>query len=301
MTDLAPVPESGHVFDTSWPMATPDMDDRCQLGLVGIARSVQEAGVRHLEYAGMMDVHPHWIMRRAVVDVLRPIEWPDRVRVRRWCSGISSRWCAMRVRFDGDNGGLVETEGFWINVSKQTMGPARLSDEFVSTMATTTDELRLRWKAWLTEHPTDGPGVDFPLRRTDIDHFNHVNNTAYWHGVVEVLAGEPDLTSGPYRAVIEYAKPIRYDEPVHIGTRRRGDVVDMSFAVLGDVRTFAQVRALLSPPERSWSGGPSHAGSAFSCRERNVGRQGGGRGSGAGSAFRLFVSRSERDGSTMGT
>ena len=244
MSDLAPVPDTGHIFDTSWPMATTEMDDQYQLGLVGIARYVQEAGYQHLQYTDMTDVHPHWIMRRAVVDVLRPVEWPDRVRVRRWCSGISSRWCSMRVRFDGDNGGLVETEGFWINVSKETMGPARLSDEFVQTMTTTTDEVRLRWKPWLTERPHDGAGLDFPLRRTDIDHFEHVNNTAYWHGVIEALADEPDLTSGPYRAVIEYAKPIMYGEKVRIEKRRTGDVVDMAFTVDGDVRTFAQVRTL---------------------------------------------------------
>ncbi|TSE02212.1 hypothetical protein FOS14_00620 [Skermania sp. ID1734] len=217
------------------------MDDQYQLGLDGIARYVQEAGVRHLDHTGMMDSHPHWIVRRSVIDVLRPIEWPDRIRLRRWCSGVSSRWCSMRVRLDGDKGGLVETEGFWINMSKETMGPARLSDEFFATMASTTDDLRLRWKPWLTDALSDAPGVPFPLRRTDIDHFNHVNNTAYWHGVIEALADERDLLTAPHRAVIEYVKPITYGEPVHIHKRRRDDAVDLWFAVDGDVRTLGSV------------------------------------------------------------
>ena len=244
MTDLAPVPGSGHIFETSWPMATTEMDDHSQLGLVGIARYVQEAGFRHLEHTKMMDIHPHWIMRRAVVDVLRPIEWPDRIQVRRWCSGVSSRWCTMRVRFDGDNGGLVETEGFWINVSKETMGPARLSDEFLSQMSTTTNDVRLRWKPWLAKLSADADGIDFPLRRTDIDHFDHVNNTAYWHGVIEAMANESDIMVGPHRAVVEYAKPIVYGEKIRIEKVRHGDTVDMSFTVDGDARTFAQVRAI---------------------------------------------------------
>jgi len=42
-----------------------------------------------------------WIVRRTMIDLVRPIEFQDMMRLRRWCSGTSNRWCEMRVRIDG--------------------------------------------------------------------------------------------------------------------------------------------------------------------------------------------------------
>lgn len=225
-------------------MGTADMDEHYQLRLDGIARYLQEAGVDHLDHTGAMDDHPHWIVRRTIVDVIRPIEWPDKVRIRRWCSGISPRWCNMRVRIDGAKGGLIETEAFWINMNKETMGPSRVTDAFFDLMATTTTEHRLKWRPWLTEPLTDEPGTPFPLRRTDVDHFRHVNNTVYWQSVHEVTADLPEVADGPCRFVIEYAKPITLGEDMRIHTRRIEDVTLIWFAVDGDVRALARVSPL---------------------------------------------------------
>lgn len=239
---LAPIPGSGHIFETAWRLTTFDMDENHHLRLDAVARYLQEAGAMHLEHVGMMDEHPHWIVRRTVVDVIRPIQWPGQIRVRRWCSGISPRWCTMRVRIDGPEGGLIETEGFWINMNKQTMGPSRLSDPFFDLMATTASEHRLKWRPWLIEPLANEPGIPFPLRRTDVDHFEHVNNTAYWHGIHEVTT---ELAEPAHRFVIEYAKPISLGEQVRIHTRRIGNALNIWFAVDGDVRSLARIS---SPP-----------------------------------------------------
>jgi acyl-ACP thioesterase len=63
----------------------------------------------------------------------------------------------------------------------------------------------------------------------------------YWHGVHEVLAHTPDLGAPPYRAVVEYRKPIRLDESVTIRSVRRKDVLHMWFCVGEDVRAAALV------------------------------------------------------------
>ncbi|MBJ8347721.1 acyl-[acyl-carrier-protein] thioesterase [Antrihabitans sp. YC2-6] len=246
---LAPVPETGHIFETSWRMGTADMDDNYHLRLDSTARYLQEAGVEHLDHTEMHDEHPHWIVRRTVVDVIRPIEWPEQVRLRRWCSGLSPRWCNMRVRIDGAKGGLIETEGFWIHMNKATMGPSRMSDDFFATMATTATDQRLRWRSWFSEPlDPDAAILEFPLRRTDVDHFQHVTNASYWHGIHEVADRFADLFAKPHRLVIEYAKPITYGENVQIHTVRSGDTVHIWFAVDGDVRSHAGVVVLPDPP-----------------------------------------------------
>lgn len=83
----------------------------------------------------------------------------------------------------------------------------------------------------------------FPLRRTDIDPFEHVNNTIYWHGVHEILCQIPTLTA-PYRAVLEYRSPIKSGEPLTIRYEQHDDVVRMHFVVGDDVRAAALLRRL---------------------------------------------------------
>lgn len=126
----------------------------------------------------------------------------------------------MRVRIDSDSGGRIETEGFWIHMNKETMSPSRVDDKFFELMCTTTSEQRLRWQQWLTAPlPPVAPAL-FPLRRTDIDHFQHVTNTAYWHAVHEFTTEATDLTASPHRFILEYNKPIRHGEPLTIHTHR---------------------------------------------------------------------------------
>ncbi|MGV9410571.1 acyl-[acyl-carrier-protein] thioesterase [Nocardia sp. NPDC003693] len=239
---LAPVPSTGHIFDFPGRLGTCDMDENQGLRIDGIARHIQEAGVDHLVHCGALESHPHWIVRRTVIDVVRPVTWPAQLRTRRWCSGISPRWCTMRVRIDADNGGLIETEGFWIHMNKETMSPSRVDDQFFELMCTTTDEQRLRWQQWLTEPAPAADGARFPLRRTDIDHFEHVTNTAYWHGVHEFTGAAPDLTEGPHRFVLEYNRPIRFGEEVDIHTRRESDALTLWFTVDRETRAVAQLR-----------------------------------------------------------
>src|ERR1700753_672056 len=83
--------------------------------------------------------------------------------------------------------------------------------------------------------------IPFALRYTDGDLFEHVNNTVYWHAVYEVLAHAPDLFEPPYRAVVEYRKPITLDESVTIRSIRRNNALHIWFCVGEDVRAAALV------------------------------------------------------------
>src|SRR6185436_20481199 len=108
------------------------------------------------------------------------IEWPTEVTLRRWCSALSSRWCTMRVDLVGADGGRIETEGFWIAINEKTLTPLRVSDSLIAKFATTPTEHRLKWSKWLADPDAVEVTTAFPLRRTDVDVFQHVTNTAYW-------------------------------------------------------------------------------------------------------------------------
>ena len=121
---LMPVPD-GHpdVFDREWPLRVGDIDRTGRLRLDAACRHIQDIGQDQLREMGFEETHPLWIVRRTMVDLIRPIEFQDMLRLRRWCSGTSNRWCEMRVRIDGRKGGLIESEAFWININRETQMP----------------------------------------------------------------------------------------------------------------------------------------------------------------------------------
>jgi acyl-ACP thioesterase len=243
---LAVLPDTGYVYRTAWRMATGDIGGDLQLRLDGVARYIQEVGAENLVDAGEAEEHPHWLVQRTVIDVIEPIEFPNEVSFSRWCSALSSRWCTMRVDLVGSDGGRIETEGFWIAINAKTLTPQRVTDTLIERFASTTTQHRLKWQPWL-QNPGDlDEAMPFPLRRTDIDLFDHVTNTAYWHAIHEVMALTPDVCTAPYRAVIEYRRPIKFGEDLTVrwGRVDDGPVVQIALTVGDDVRAAALLRKL---------------------------------------------------------
>ncbi|WP_328350838.1 acyl-[acyl-carrier-protein] thioesterase [Mycobacterium sp. NBC_00419] len=216
---LMPVPDPHpDVFDREWSLRVGDIDRAGRLRLDAACRHIQDIGQDQLREMGHEETHPLWIVRRTMVDLIRPIEFQDMLRMRRWCSGTSNRWCEMRVRVDGRKGGLIESEAFWININRETQGPARIADDFLDGLKRTTEVSRLRWKAYLT--PGARQDADeiraFPIRVSDIDFFDHVNNSVYWKVVEEFLAPYPELFESPLRVTIEHDAPVALGDKLEI-------------------------------------------------------------------------------------
>lgn len=216
---LMPVPDPHpDVFDRQWPLRPADVDRLGRLRMDAAVRHIMDIGQDQLREMGHNDTHPLWIVRRTMVDMIEPIEFQDTLRLRRWCSGASNRWCEMRVRIDGRRGGLIETEAFWINFNRETQTPARIADDFMEGLLKTTEVNRLRWKSYLNAGSREDAEEirEFPVRVSDIDLFDHVNNSVYWKVVEEFLAPHPELTDAPLRVAIEHDAAVAYGEKLEI-------------------------------------------------------------------------------------
>ncbi|WP_099023680.1 acyl-ACP thioesterase domain-containing protein [Mycolicibacterium palauense] len=208
------------VFDRNWPLRVGDIDRTGRLRFDAACRHIQDIGQDHLRELGFEETHPLWIVRRTVIDLIRPIEFQDMLRLRRWCSGTSNRWCQMRVRIDGRKGGLMESEAFWINISRETQGPARISDDFLEGLQRTTDVDRLRWKAYLKAGSRDDAQEirEYPVRVSDIDLFDHMNNAVYWTVIEDFLFTNPHLLAGPVRVAIEHDAAVALGDKLELLT-----------------------------------------------------------------------------------
>jgi acyl-ACP thioesterase len=259
---LMPVPD-GHpdVFDSEWPLRVADIDREGRLRFDAAARHIVDIGQDQLREMGYEETHPLWIVRRTMVDLIRPIEFQDMLRLRRWCSGTSNRWCEMRVRIDGKRGGgLMESEAFWININRETQGPARISDDFLQGLQRTTNVDRLRWKAYLKPGSRDDAAQirEYPVRVADIDLFAHMNNSVYWTVIEDFLHSHPDLLKAPLRVTIEHDAPVALGDKLEIlshvhppgSTDRFGPeltdrtVTTLTYAVGDETKAIASVFAL---------------------------------------------------------
>jgi acyl-ACP thioesterase len=259
--EMMPVPD-GHpdVFDCEWPLRMGDIDRTGRLRLDAACRHMQDIGQDQLREMGFQETHPLWIVRRTMVDLIRPIEFRDMLRMRRWCSGTSNRWCEMRVRIDGRNGGLIESEAFWIHVNKETEMPARIADDFLEGLFRTTSVDRLRWKGYLKPGSREDATEihEFPVRVTDIDLFDHVNNSVYWSVIEDYLASHSDLLAAPVRVTIEHESPValgdKLDVISHVHPAGSTDqfgagladrpVITLTYAVGDETRAVAALFAL---------------------------------------------------------
>ncbi|RMI31054.1 hypothetical protein EBN03_20145 [Nocardia stercoris] len=208
-------------FTSTWAVRAGDVDPYHRLRLDAVARYLQDIATEETHASTIRNTDPDWILRRTVIDVVRPVTFPDRVELRRWCSALSTRWANMRVRLTSDNGGLIETEGFWIKINAATNLPTRISDEGMAYLGRTATEQRLRWRPWLSDTlpPASESDVAFPLRATDIDQYNHVNNAVYWQIAEGFLIDYPKLVVGSHRAVIEYLAPVLARQQISVRSR----------------------------------------------------------------------------------
>jgi len=255
-TSLPDRKEGARFFQADYRVRTGDVDQEMRVRLDAVARYLQDVANDNIEATEFHATDPFWIVRRTVIDVVRPITWPATVTAQRWCGALSTRWTNMRVRLTAKHetnrfnpnprpDGLIETEAFWINVNEQGM-PSRLSDEAFEMLSSMTDEHRLRWKPMNPEKaPEQTPLADreHVLRITDFDPFKHLNNAAYLEAVEDELVDHPDLVDVPHRVVIEYLRPIVPGTRITLRRIREGDRLSVWLLVPGGAKGDEQVVA----------------------------------------------------------
>ncbi len=216
---LADRVEAGRAFTARRRVRWGDVDRRGRLRLDSIARYLQDVANDDARDAGL-DQSLAFVVRRTVVDVLRPPRTGEVLDLTTFCGGLGRRWAERRTTIEGDGGGHVEAASLWIAVDVRTGRPARLAEQFTATYAAAADG---RTVGASLRHPAPPPDADrrpWPLRSTDFDPLGHVNNAATWEPVEAELDGRGLV---PVRAELEYRAGIDPDDGVDLVTATDGD------------------------------------------------------------------------------
>ena len=76
--------------------------------------------------------------------------------------------------------------------------------------------------SWLLPYLSAGSHDDaeeirhYPVRVSDIDLFDHMNNSVYWSVIEDYLYSHPDLLAAPLRVTIEHDAPVALGDKLEI-------------------------------------------------------------------------------------
>jgi acyl-ACP thioesterase len=207
MFEMAGRPVEGRTFVGSRRVRLGDCSPGGRLRLDAIARYLQDLSDDDTRDAGLAQMT--WVVRRTVIDVHRFPTYLEPVEMVTWCSAIGSRWAERRVDIgsDGGDAASVSSATLWVHLDSETLRPIPTSEAFEDVFAQSAAGRSVSSRLSLDPPPADLELSPWPVRFTDFDVMNHINNAIAFAVVEEVLARRRDLRA-PLRVEVEYRSPI---------------------------------------------------------------------------------------------
>ena len=213
------------------PVRLSDTDAHGRLRLDATARFLQDVAADDILDAGWAPDEHIWVVRRTVLDVVRPFLDDTEVELTTWCGGTAAAAALRCTSLCGDRGGRVDAEMTWIHLGPD-LRPLRLGERFLAVYGESAAGRRASTRLDLAGPPDEAGALEWRLRATDGDRLGHVNNAAYWAPVEEHLAARLRL---PHRALLEYRQPLDLGDIVELRVHDAG----LWFTVDGAVRAAA--------------------------------------------------------------
>jgi acyl-ACP thioesterase len=207
-------------------------DGRARLD--AIARIVQDAADHDAATAPDTDDMGVWILRRLAIDLAHTPRLRAQVTATTYCTGVGARWAERTTELRVGEQSCVTTTALWVHVDRERGTPIPLPKSFDAVWGATAQGRKVSARL---QHGAPTPGIErqhWPLRATDLDVLDHVNNAAYWAPVEEELArrGRPQLR----RAEIEFRSGLLASDDVDVLTASRTDGFACWLVVGDDVR-----------------------------------------------------------------
>ena len=179
------------------------------------ARYLQDLSDDDTRDAGLAQMT--WVVRRTVIDVHQFPTYLEPVDMVTWCSAIGSRWAERRVDIGGGGDPLsISSATLWVHLDSDTLRPVPMSAQFEQVFAQSAAGRTVSSRLVLDPPLADLALSPWPVRFSDFDVMDHMNNAIAFALVEEVLARRRDLRA-PLRVEVEYRSPIDRDVALHVG------------------------------------------------------------------------------------
>ena len=247
------LPPSGRVFRAARRVHLGDVDAAGLVRLEALARFLQDVATDDADDAELSEARGVWVLRSSDLEIVATPEYHERVELATFCSGTGPRWAERRTQLVGDRGARVEAAGLWVFVDRESGRPLALDQDFHVRYGESARGRRVRGRLLHEAPPTTASWRPWPLRTSDFDVLDHVNNARSLEAVedelVRCLPGRL-----PVRARIEYRGTLERGDAVVLAGVATTDGDDDGLAVWltvdGEVRVSATVTVA----------GPGHGG-----------------------------------------
>jgi len=240
-SDLVPLPASGRTFARRRRVRLSDADERGRLRLDAVARYLQDVASDDVIETGW-GAHEHfWLVRRTLIQQLRPISVEEMVDLTTWGSGVGSSSASRRTTLSGDRGGLVEAESVWVHLSRE-LRPERMGGNFFEVYGLSTNGRKITPRLELPDPPEGAQRSSWPLRHCDLDVLGHVNNAAYWEPIEDLAARNELSLAEPIEAVLEFRRPVDLEDEIELLYSPGENGFGLALAAAGEVKAVAALR-----------------------------------------------------------
>ncbi len=254
--EFVPYPGSGRLYTAARRVHLGDVDGEGRMRLEALARFFQDSATDDADDSGLTTIGGMWVVRRMVVVIESLPYFHDRVDVVTFCSGTGPRWAERRSTLTNEKDAHVEAAAVWVLIDGAGGRPMALDEEFHAIYGESTRGRRVSSRLSHVRPPDDAPRRAWPLRESDFDVLEHVNNARYWEAVEDELAARlpgafVTRAEVEYRGAVERGNELELRSDVHTLDGRaelRVWLVDR-----GEVRMSAVVSAV--PDESSATSG----------------------------------------------
>jgi acyl-ACP thioesterase len=238
---LVQPPAVGRIFRSRRRIRLSDMDALGRLRLDAVARYLQDVASDDVDETGWGAPEHLWVVRRTRIDVVAPFLAGGEVELATWCSGLAPSAAGRRTSLTGADGGRIEVESVWIHLGPDAR-PARLDDTF-GVYGAAAGGRRVVTKLTLPQPSSAVDGAPWSLRAADVDLLGHVNNAVHWAAVEDRLAGTTLDPSLPFRALLDYHRPLDVDDDLHLVAFDGGDL-SLAFVADGGTKAVARLETI---------------------------------------------------------
>ncbi len=219
--ELVEPPGDARVYRAARHVHLGDVNGRGTLRLEALARFLQDVATDDALDAGLRaQLGGTWVLRRLAVEIDEPAQFNDDVEFATFCSGWGPSWAERRTDMTGVGGAvLARTVAIWVIIDQAGGRPISLGDEFFEIYGPGARARRVSARLRHPRPPADAAVRPWPLRESDFDFLDHVNNARYLEAVEDELA-----TRLPTHAVTWAEMEFR-------GAVSRGDALDLATVV----------------------------------------------------------------------